>query len=137
VNNIISTSQFVDTIVLRRPTGIPSTGNHRIGIQEIQCWVNGVNIMIDNGLTSYFASWLDKEVDIGSQNVATPTTLAYNNVIEINEIRAGDTLSASGDVNNALIIKNIPYTPLHNIQAIVFYNRDINDTGQTIVGVGI
>jgi hypothetical protein len=82
--------------------------------------VNGVNIMIDNGLTSYFASWLDKEVDIGPQNVATPTTLAYNNVIEINEISAGGTLSASGDINNTLILKTF-HTHLYIIYKHLFY----------------
>jgi hypothetical protein len=103
VDNIISTSKFFDTIVVRRPTGIPSSGNLRVGVKEIQCWVDGVNIMLDNGLKSYFASFLNKEVDIGSQNVGTPSTLAYNNII--NDEGA---LSNSGDINNALIIKNIP-----------------------------
>jgi hypothetical protein len=99
--------------------------------------MNGVNIMIDNGLTSYFASWLDKDTDIGPQGASTPSTLAYNNVIEINETSTGDALSSSGDINNALIIKNIPSTHIHNIQALVLYNRDINSTGQVIVGAGI
>jgi hypothetical protein len=137
VNNIISKSQFFYTIVLRRPTGIPSSGNHRIGVKEIQCWVNGVNIMVNNVLTSYFANFLNKEADIGPQGATTPSTNAYNNVIEINETSTGGALSSSGDVNNALIIKNIPLTPIHNIQALVLYNRDINNTGQVIVGVGI
>jgi hypothetical protein len=138
VNNIISTSQFFDTIVLRRPTGISgSSGNNRIGIREIQCWVNGVNIMIDNGLTSYFAYFLNKEADIGPQGASSPSTLAYNNVIEINETSTGGALSSSGNVNNALIIKNIPLTLIIDIQALVLYNRDINNTGQVIVGVGI
>jgi hypothetical protein len=44
--------------------------------------VNGVNIMIDNGLTSYFASWLDKDTNVGSQNVATLSTNSYNNSIQ-------------------------------------------------------
>ena len=54
VNNVISTSQFFDTIVIRRLTGISGIGSDRIGVKELQCWVNGVNIMINNGLTSYF-----------------------------------------------------------------------------------
>jgi hypothetical protein len=82
--NIISTSQFFDTIVLRRPTAINGVGSDRMGVKELQCWVNGVNIMIDNGLTSYFTSWLNKDTNTGSQNVATPSTLAYNN--DINDI---------------------------------------------------
>jgi hypothetical protein len=95
--------------------------------------VNGVNIMIDNGLTSYFASWLEKDTDTGPQNVSTLSSLAYNN--NIDDL---DALSTSTEgINSALIIKNIPYTPLHNIQAIVFYSRDNNYTLQTAVGVGI
>jgi hypothetical protein len=139
VNNIISTSQFFDTIVLRRPTGISGGGgNNRIGVKEIQCWVNGVNILVNNGLTSIFASWLDKEVDIGPQSPTTPSTLAYNNVLEINETSTGGgALSAGGTINNALIIKNIPSTPIHNIQALVLHNRDINSTGKVIVGAEI
>jgi len=123
---------------LRRPTGISgASGNNRIGIREIQCWVNGVNIMIDNGLTSMFASWLNKEIDIGPQGASTPSTLAYNNVLEINDTSTGGALSSSGDINNALIIKNIPLTLIIDVQALVLYNRDINNTGQVIVEVGI
>ena len=58
-----------------------------------------------NGLTSYFASWLDKDTDIGPQGASTPSTLAYNNFIEINETSIGGALTSSGAVNNALIIK--------------------------------
>jgi len=133
VNNIISTSQFFDTIVVRRPTAINGIGSDRIGVKELQCWVNGVNIMIDNGLTSYFASWLDKDTDVGPQNVGTLPTLAYNNSID----DLGALSSSSQGLNSAFIIKNIPYTPIHNIQAIVFYSRDANDTLQTAVGIGI
>jgi predicted nucleic acid-binding Zn-ribbon protein len=82
VDNIISTSQFFDTIVVRRPTAVAGVGSNRVGVKELQCWVDGVNIMIDNDLTSYFTSWLNKEVDTGSQNVSTPSTLAYNNSID-------------------------------------------------------
>jgi hypothetical protein len=56
VDNIISTSQFFDTIVVRRPTEISGVGSDRIGVKELQCWVNGVNIIINNGLTNYFTS---------------------------------------------------------------------------------
>jgi hypothetical protein len=89
--------------------------------------------MINNGLTSYFANWLNKEADIGSQNASTTSTLAYNNSID----DLGALSSSSENLNATLIIKNIPYTPIHNIQAIVFYSRETNDTLQTAVGVGI
>jgi hypothetical protein len=101
VDTIISTSQFFDTIVLRRPTGVSGVGSNRVGVNELQCWVNGVNIMINNGLTNYFANWLNKEADIGSQNVATLSTNAYNSIIDDD----GALSSATADINNALIIK--------------------------------
>ena len=89
--------------------------------------------MINNGLTSYFANWLNKEADIGSQNASTTSTLAYNNSID----DLGALSSSSENINATLIIKNIPYTPINDIQAIVFYSRDANDTLQTAVGIGI
>jgi len=61
VNGNITKKTYFDTIVVRRPTGVSGVGSDRIGVKELQCWVNGVNIMTDNGLTSYFASWLDKD----------------------------------------------------------------------------
>ena len=72
--------------------------------------------MIDNGLTSIFVSWLDKDTDTGPQNVSTLSTLAYNN----NIYDLGALSTSSEGINSALIIKNIPYTPIHNIQALVF-----------------
>ena len=101
VDNMISTSQFFDTIVVRRPTGVSGIGSNRIGVKELQCWVDGVNIMIDNGLTSYFASWLNKEVDTGSQNASTLSTNAYNNSID----DLGALSSSSENINATLIIK--------------------------------
>jgi hypothetical protein len=62
----IDTSKYSDTIVIRRPTGLTGiTDDFNINLRELQTWVNGVNIMINNGLTSYFALWTDKETDIG------------------------------------------------------------------------
>ncbi len=133
VNGNITKKTYFDTIVVRRPTGVSGVGSDRIGVKELQCWVNGVNIMTDNGLTSYFASWLDKDTDTGPQNVATPSTLAHNNSLE----DLGGLSSSTEGLNAALIIKNIPTTSIHNIQAIVFYSRDSNDTLQTTVGLGI
>jgi len=133
VNGNITKKTYFDTIVVRRPTGVSGVGSDRIGVKELQCWVNGVNIMTDNGLTSYFASWLDKDTDTGPQNVATPSTLAHNNSLE----DLGALSTGSEGLNSALIIKNIPTTSIHNIQAIVFYSRDSNDTLQTAVGLGI
>ena len=89
--------------------------------------------MISNGLTSYFANWLNKEADTGSKNVATLSTNAYNNIINDD----GALSSSNADINSALIIKNNPYTSINDIQAIIFYSRDSNDTLQTAEGVGI
>jgi hypothetical protein len=63
--------------VIRRPTALSNAGGGsvRVGVREIQCWVNGVNIMANNSSTSYFANWLDKEV------FAVVSKQAYNNII--------------------------------------------------------
>ncbi len=61
------------------------------------------------------------------------STLAHNNSLE----DLGALSTGSEGLNSALIIKNIPTTSIHNIQAIVFYSRDSNDTLQTAVGLGI
>jgi len=72
-------SQLFDTIVIRRPTG--QSGRNRdfiINLQELQCWVNDVNILASNAadLVSLYALWTDKGVDIGAES---PSTGAYNN----------------------------------------------------------
>jgi phage antirepressor YoqD-like protein len=133
----IDTSKYFDTIVIRRPTGITGRANdYRIGLRELQTWVNGVNIMIDNGLTSYFALWTDKETDIGFTNVST---LAYNNIIESTTTGEGAVSPTSSvtNINNALIIKNIPLTSINTIQSLVLYNRVINGTGNRTIGLAI
>ena len=93
--------------MIRRPTGITGrVDDYRIALRELQTWVNGVNIMIDNGLTSYFAFWTDKETDIGFQY---NPSLAYNNIIE-NSTETQATQSTDSSITNiniALIIKNI------------------------------
>jgi hypothetical protein len=110
----LDTNTYFDTIVIRRPTGIAFSTDLTIGLVELQTWVNGVNIMINNGLTSFFANWsVDKNVDIGF-NTGRPTTNLYNNVIETG---AEGTLSPpeGTTINTAVIIKNIPITAIDDI----------------------
>ena len=50
----IDTTEYFDTIVIRRPTGLLGSDIFLIDLKELQCWVNGVNIMINNDLTIFF-----------------------------------------------------------------------------------
>ena len=128
----IDTKKYFDTIVIRRPTGL--TGNDfAINLRELQCWVNGVNIMIDNDLTSYFADWsVDKQVDIGFFT-GSPVNALYNNIIETDF----GTASSGGNVNTAVIIKNIPITAIYDIQALVLYNRTGSGFKLRTIGLAI
>ena len=101
----IMTRKYFDTMVIRRPTGITGiVDDYRITLRELQCWVNGVNIMINNGLTSYFTFWTNKGLDYGFTNAST---LAYNNTIESTTSTDG-AVSLTNNINDTLIIKNIP-----------------------------
>jgi hypothetical protein len=79
--------------------------------------VNGVNIVINNGLTSYFAIWSDKGTDTGFL-LTYDSTFVYNNLIQ-----SGYETHSPSNQANALIIKNIPLTSINDIQALVYYNR--------------
>jgi hypothetical protein len=76
--------------------------------------------MINNGLTSYFALWTDKETDIGFFSTNSPNKM-YNNIIETDF----GTAFTGASVNIVLIIKNVPYTKINNIQALVLYNKTV------------
>jgi len=126
-NNILS--ETFDTIVIRRPSGFSGDGStpssYAILLNEIQCWVNANNILIDDNTTSYFADWaVDKDEDIGHylENVSTN---AHNNLIEAS-FEASSPLNK--DENVALIISGFPTTEITKIQSIVYYNRqdDVN-----------
>ena len=111
----IDTGEYFDTLVLRFPD-LETTNN--IQINELQVWVNGANLLVENSatLTSYFAEWeVDKDADLGefSDNFASKV---YNNLIESD----GAGAVSSGTSASALIIKNIPLTFVNDIQAIVF-----------------
>jgi len=104
----LDTSTYFDTIVIRRSDETSTI----IHLNELQVWVNGSNILVENSaiLTGYFALWADKIPNTSSVD------FMYNNIIETN-------FGGSGGTNNALIIKNIPPTFINDIQAIIFYNR--------------
>jgi len=108
-----------NTLVLRRPGVIGE-----IIFNEIQVWVNGVNIMVEptNSLIGYFADWdVDKDTKIPPLtyiNIIRSVDKVYNNILENN-----DDFGAHSSGANALIIKDIPLTNIYDIQSIVIYNR--------------
>ena len=71
---------YFDTIVLRR---LDETDTALINFNELQCWVNGVNILVEYSelLTSYFANWTNKNIALASRENA-PVSNIYNNIIE-------------------------------------------------------
>jgi hypothetical protein len=77
----IDTGEYFDTLVLRFPD-LETTNN--IQINELQVWVNGSNLLVENSatLTSYFAEWeVDKNEDLGEFE-GNNTSNVFNNVIE-------------------------------------------------------
>ena len=110
-----------NTIVLRRPTG-----NDRIILNEIQVWVNDVNIMVQptNNLIGYFADWdTDKDTPLPPldfEGVIRSVDKVYNNILEIN---SNFGTHSDSNATSALIIKDIPLTIINDIQSIVYYNR--------------
>ena len=122
--NIITKPHF-DTIVFRRPNNTP-----QINLNEIQCWVGGVNILPPNSndLIGYFATWdTDKSYpsgDTGSREGTGQVFKLYNEVIE-------EGFGAhSNQGSSAVIITNIPLTAVEDIQALVVYNRQNSDLAQ-------
>jgi len=107
-----------NTLVLRRPTG-----NDRIILNEIQVWVNGVNILPSNSgdLNGYFADWdTDKDTPIPALDFGGVKSVdkVYNKILEINS-----KFGTHSNGGNAMIIKDIPLTNINDIQSIVYYNR--------------
>jgi len=134
-NNILS--ETFDTIVLRRPTGIPggdgAPASYAIILNELQCWVNASNILIDVNTSSYFADWVvDKDVDIG-QYQDNVSSNAHNNIIE-----AGFSSVSPLDTgeNSALLISGFPKTEITKIQSMILYNRQ-DGSNTRLVGVAL
>ena len=118
INNVITYEKYkqFNSIVIRKQD---ETDFETINLNEIQCWVGGVNIMVldTNTLTSYFANWTEKDTPLGAQRA---TNNMYNNIIEIDPDFG---THSGGSSTNALIIKDIPPTFINDIQAVVLYNR--------------
>jgi len=117
---VIDTNIYFDTIVIRRPD--PSTADGIINLNEIQVWVNDLNIMVQptTNPTGYFANWDNKEVVItaildGNGDERSVDAFMYNYVLETNFASQGEA--------DAMIIKDIPLTSINDIQSIVIYNR--------------
>ena len=85
--------------------------------------------MVNNGLTSYFALWSDKETDKGFY-LTYDSTFVYNNIV----LSGFETHSpVSPNQANELIIKNIHLTSINEIQALIYYNRTgINNATKAI-----
>jgi len=115
----IDTTIYFDTIVLRKED--PTLSDDFIEINEIQVWINNVNLMVQPNTSSvgYFADWeVDKEVVIPARIVdggLGEVDLVYNNVLE-------DRVASSADAT-AMIIKEFPLTSINDIRSIVIYNR--------------
>jgi hypothetical protein len=70
--------------------------------------------------------WEKNDVGVPPFFASAPASKIYNNNIE-------STFGAqSGSNANALIIKNIPSTSIHEIQAIVLYNRKVEVTSRVL-----
>jgi hypothetical protein len=130
----IDSGKLFDTLVVRRPTGFTGvTDNYFIILREIQVWVNGINIMIDNGVSGHFADFDgDKSVSIGFNH---DPAFSYNNIIESDY---GSTSPSSGNNSStALVIKSIPLTAINDIQAIIYYNKAGAGNADRVQGLAI
>ena len=139
----VDTRKKIDTIVLRRPTGITGeAGDFYLAFRELQCWVNGSNLLQSTATTkfSFFANFLlDKELGIGELKTTTLglTHLAsniYNN--DFSRVYDSHSKENNSDENISLIIRNIPLTTIETIQSLVLYNRT-GEYNNTTIGVAI
>jgi len=80
--NLIVKTDFINTIVIRRPTGAIGF-DFNINLSELQCWVNGANILALNSSTliGYFALFTNNDTDIGSLLDTTPASNIYYDII--------------------------------------------------------
>jgi hypothetical protein len=100
--------------VIRRPTGFSGDANFFLALRELQCWVNNINILFDNGLTSNYALWTAPETSLGGL-----TEKMYDNTF----ISPFDVVDTANSSDIALIITNIPLTAINTIQSLVLYSR--------------
>jgi hypothetical protein len=89
-----------------------------------------------SSLTSSIVSWSDKEVDIGYQTDSPPSNL-YDNIRTLSP-NISDVLSPVGSPSDvAIIIKNIPFTKINNIQAIQIFNSTDRNYGDRAIGLTV
>ena len=105
-----------------------------IVLSELQCWVNGSNILINNdNITSKFAYWDNKDDDVGFYETLSSSDL-YNDIID----PAYDTFSPTTDNPQiSLIVKGVPSTDINDIQSLVLYNRIHAFLGVRTIGLAI
>jgi len=79
----IDISTYFDTVVIRR---FDETNTTLINLNELQVWLNGSNILVENStsLTGYLTNWANKQIDFGSFLNKSPVSNLYNNIFEIN-----------------------------------------------------
>jgi len=121
-NNIISyDSKKFNTIVVRRPSGIPGNTTMSISLIEFQVWVNSVNILPTNVSSTYFSLWTNKDEDIGHYAVEAPERI-YDEIIS-----DGSVSNSFGADNNsqevALVINLNSLINVLDLQSLVLYNR--------------
>jgi len=64
---IVNDDLYFDPIVIRRPNGTSyNETDFTIALRELQCWVGGSNIMINDDIIPYFAEFTNNDVDVGS-----------------------------------------------------------------------
>jgi hypothetical protein len=129
--------------VIRRPTGITGeVGDFYLAFQELQCWVNDLNLLQSTSTTktANFANFfIDKEVDLTELQITNQgLTHLASNIYDNEFSRIFDTHSKenNSDANISLIIRNIPLTSIETIQSLVLYNRT-GEFNNTTIGVAI
>jgi hypothetical protein len=132
-----------DTLVIRRVNGITGFSDNIINLTEIHIWVDDKNMLFESSssLTSSIVSWSDKEVDIGYQTDSPPSKL-YDNIRSI-FTTPNNVLSPVGSPSDvAIIIKNIPFTKITDIQAIQIFNsttqnEPVKTSGDRTIGLTV
>ena len=117
----LDTSTYFDTIVIRRENGNTTT---RFTLDELQVWVNGVNILVENAgvLSSIFCNFSDPDTALPAHfknGELRRTEKVYNNILDDEN---GGAMSNTVNGTNALIIIDIPSTAINDIQSLVLYH---------------
>jgi len=119
-NGITYLASEFNTLVIRR---FDESTDVNFNLNELQIWVNDVNILPSNisTLNAYFANWSDKDTPL-------PARTLDGVVRDVNSFLFDETIlfaveSAAETPVNAVVIKNIPSTLVNDIQAVVLYHR--------------